>query len=325
MGGGWGVGGRETSAESQEWVEAGESEEESPQRRVRNGRRLGSLNEWRLESQEWVEAGESEEGSPQRRVRRVRNGWRLGSRRKGDLSGQSGMGKGWGVGRMETSAESQEWVEAGESEELRPQWRVRNGWRMGSRRKGDLSGESGMGNGWGVGGRETSRRVRNGWRLGSRRKGDLSGESGTGGGWGVGGRETSVESQELVEAGEAEEGRPHRRVRNGWRLGRLRNGDLNGELGMGREWGVRGRETSAESHRDGKRLGGGGQMKRDFSGESSGWVEAGKSEERFVGFGRESWQTLLVRGVEQGILGLMGPRDAVVSSEGRAAMVNVWS
>ncbi|KAJ1080932.1 hypothetical protein NDU88_001120 [Pleurodeles waltl] len=102
--GGWGVRGRETSAESQEWVEAGESEEESPQRRVRrvrNGRRLGSLNGWRLESQEWVEAGESEEGSPQRRVM---NGWRLESRRKGDLSGESGIGGGGGVGGMETSA-----------------------------------------------------------------------------------------------------------------------------------------------------------------------------------------------------------------------------
>ncbi|KAJ1083584.1 hypothetical protein NDU88_003742 [Pleurodeles waltl] len=283
MGGGWGVGGRETSAESQEWVEAGESKEASPQRRVRNGRRLGSRNGWWLESQEWVEAGESEEGSPQRKVRRVRNGWRLGSRngwrlgsrRKGDLSGQSGMGKGWGVGGMETSAESQEWVEAGESEELRPQWRVRNGWRLGSRRKGDLSGESGMGNGWGVEERETSRRVRNGWRLGSRRKGDLSGESGTGGGWGVGGRETSVESQEwvkawaseegrprgesgMVEAGESEEGRPQRSVRNGWRMGSRRKGDLSGESGMGGGWGVGGRETSPESQE---------------------WVEAGEAEE----------------------------------------------
>ncbi|KAJ1080812.1 hypothetical protein NDU88_001001 [Pleurodeles waltl] len=269
MSGGWGYRGRKTSAESQrkgdvaesqELMEAGESEEGRPQRRVMNGWKLASRmkgdlsgesgmgNGWGVggretsaESQEWVEAGESEEGRPQRRVR---NGWRLGSRRKGDLSGESGesgmgggwevgMGGGWGVGGRETSVESQEWVKAGESEEGRPQQRVRNGWRLGSQRKGDLSVESGMGGGWGFGRRETSAehqewvkageseegrpqwRGRNGWRLGSRRKGHLSGEAGMGGGWGVGGRETSPESQEWVEAGEAEEWRPERRVRNG--------------------------------------------------------------------------------------------------------------
>ncbi|KAJ1083559.1 hypothetical protein NDU88_003717 [Pleurodeles waltl] len=142
------------------------------------------------------------------------NGWRLESRRKGDLSGESEEGRprgesgidgGWGVGGRETSAESHEWVKAGESEEGRPQQRVRNGWRLGSRRKRVLSGESGMGGGWGVG-------MGGGWRV---RNGDLSVESGMGKGWGVGGRETSAECQEWVEAGESEEGRPQRRVRNG--------------------------------------------------------------------------------------------------------------
>ncbi|KAJ1083576.1 hypothetical protein NDU88_003734 [Pleurodeles waltl] len=108
MSGGRGYRGRETSAESQ---------------------RKGDL----VECQELMEAGESEEGRPQRRVR---NGWRLESRRKGDLSGESEEGRprgesgidgGWGVGGRETSAESHEWVEAGESEEGRPQRRVMNG------------------------------------------------------------------------------------------------------------------------------------------------------------------------------------------------------
>ncbi|KAJ1081005.1 hypothetical protein NDU88_001192 [Pleurodeles waltl] len=156
-------------------------------------------------------------------------------------------------------AESQELMEAGESEEGRPQRRLMNGWRLEIRRKGDLSGESeegrprgesGIDGGWGVGGRP-QRRVMNGWRLESQRKGDLSGESeerrprgesGIDGGWGVGGRETSA-SHEWVEAGELEEGRPQRRVRNGWSR---RNGDLSGESGMGGGWVVGGRETSAE-------------------------------------------------------------------------------
>ncbi|KAJ1080819.1 hypothetical protein NDU88_001008 [Pleurodeles waltl] len=128
------------------------------------------------------------------------------------------MSGGWGYRGRETSvesqrkgdfaesqrkgdlAESQELMEAGESEEGRPQQRVMNGWRLESRRKGDLSGES--------------------------EEGRPRGDSGMGGSWGVGGRETSVENQEWVMAGESEEGRPQWRVRNGWKLGSRRKGDL---------------------------------------------------------------------------------------------------
>ncbi|KAJ1080814.1 hypothetical protein NDU88_001005 [Pleurodeles waltl] len=175
--------------------------EDQQRGRVRPGRRVG--NEWRLGIQRKGDlSGESEEGRP-RGESGIDGGWVVGGREtsaeshewmeageleEGDLGRESGMGGGWGVGGRETSAESQEWVEAGEPEEGRPQRRVRNGWRLGSRRKGVLSGES--------------------------EKGRPRGESGIDGGWGVGGRETSAESQELVEAGESEEWR-QRRVRNG--------------------------------------------------------------------------------------------------------------
>ncbi|KAJ1083579.1 hypothetical protein NDU88_003737 [Pleurodeles waltl] len=203
------------------------------------------------------------------------------------------MGGGWRVGGRETSAESHERVKAGESEEGRPQRRVRNGWRLGSRRKRVLSGESGMGGGWGVG-------MGGGWRV---RNGDLSVESGMGKGWGVGGRETSAECQEWLEAGESEEGRPQRRVRNGWRLGSQRKRVLSGESGMGGGWGVGmgggwrvrngwrlgSRRKGVLSGKSGESgmgggwgvgMGGGWRVGgRETSVDSPEWVKAGESEE----------------------------------------------